>query len=131
MEEAIPGLEPEQRQPCVLVVEDEALIRLHISHELRDSGFSVVEAVSGDEALRVLQTGIAVDVVFTDVRMPGVVDGLDLAASVRKEFENTVVIVTSAHLTADAVSGMFIAKPYRPTHVVATIKQLLARDEEE
>ena len=113
----------------MLVVEDEALIRLLISQELRDGGFSVVEAVSGDEALRVLRTGIAVDVLFTDVRMPGAVDGLDLAAIVRREFESIAVIVTSAHLSAKAVPGLFVTKPYRPTEVVAKIKQLLARDE--
>lgn len=129
MSRVVSELKPERAQPCILVVEDELLIRLLISQELRDSGFRVIEVFSADEALRILQSGVAIDLIFTDVRLPGTIDGLALMAIVLKEFQTIEVVVTSAHLSADAVSCPFFTKPYRPIEVVATIKQLLVKDE--
>ena len=63
----------------VLVVEDEVLIRLYLSEEIRAAGFTVIEAASADEAFEVLKSRNDIDLVLTDIRMPGTMDGLQLA----------------------------------------------------
>ncbi len=121
-----PGLEPET--PTVLVVEDDVLIRLMITGELRSNRLSVVEAANADEALTVLRSSAPVDLLFTDIRMPGSIDGLALAILVRTTHPELKIIITSSHApvwpsrdTADA----FISKPYDPVRVVSQIKELL------
>jgi CheY-like chemotaxis protein len=127
VEEAVPGLGLEERPSCVLVVEDEALIRIFISQELRDSGFTVIEATTADEALRVLKNGVLVDVVFTDVQMPGTLNGLALAAIVAEQFEMPVII-TSGHLTSPPPFDGFFRKPYQTNQVIAAINKLLTKN---
>lgn len=73
-------MEPEpSRGPSILIVEDETLVRMGVAEHLRDAGFTVIEAASGDEARAVLEAGVRVDVVFSDIMMPGAVDGMALA----------------------------------------------------
>ena len=74
---------------CILVVEDELLIRLIVSDELRDAGYDVIEAFNADEALTVLRSLVRVDLVISDVRMPGSLDGLGLLAEVRATWVRT------------------------------------------
>lgn len=99
----------------VLVVEDEFLIRMLVSDHLRETGYTVVEACSGDEAITMLKSGVPVDLVFTDVRMPGQIDGLGLLAYVRRTRPGTPVVMTSGHLaSALALAGGavgFLPKP--------------------
>ena len=73
----------------VLVVEDDVLVRMMIAEELRDAGFSVIEAANADEALTVLDSAIRVELVMTDVFMPGSVDGVGFAAAIRSTFPST------------------------------------------
>ena len=76
------GAQPEtpDRVPAILIVEDDALIRLTLSDHLQDQGFKVLEAATGDEALGVIAAPeFKVDLIFTDVMMPGVTDGFALA----------------------------------------------------
>jgi DNA-binding NtrC family response regulator len=107
--------EPPTSPTRVLVVEDEFLIRISVSDHLRETGFAVVEASNGDEAISVLKAGVAFDVVFTDVRMPGATDGLGLLAYVRATQPGLPVVVTSGHLAPGlAIAGgavEFLAKP--------------------
>ncbi|MBU6464051.1 MAG: response regulator [Bradyrhizobium sp.] len=105
----------------VLVVEDEFLIRLAIAEELRIAGYRVVECRSADEALDLLHSGLSVDVIFTDVRMPGVFDGLDLARSVRDEFPAMHVFVTSTQQPGVEICAPFIPKPYDTSRVIQLI----------
>jgi CheY-like chemotaxis protein len=82
--------------------------------KLRDAGYSVIEAVNGDEALTILNSGATIDLLFTDVSMPGSIDGLGLVAFARASFPNLPVVVTSAHLLpADFVAcgTPFLSKP--------------------
>jgi two-component system, response regulator PdtaR len=79
----------------ILVVEDEALVRLWIADELRTAGFLVIEGVSADEALTVLRGTIPIDLVMTDVRMPGSLDGLGLAETVRALWPDLKIILCS------------------------------------
>ena len=100
---------------CILVVEDELLIRLALSDGLRDAGYQVIESCSGEEALAILDS-VRPDLVISDVRMPGPLDGLGLLAIVRREFATLPVIIVSGHLRpADALADgatRFLAKPY-------------------
>ncbi|HVZ04550.1 response regulator [Hyphomicrobium sp.] len=111
----------------VLVVEDEILIRLSLADELRRAGFFVVEASNADEALSVLKATYDFDLLLTDVRMPGKIDGLALARWVRRNVPDTKVALASANVDA-AADGEFDAvfsKPVWIPDVVARLRQLL------
>jgi DNA-binding NtrC family response regulator len=107
-----------------MVVEDEFLIRIMITDELRRAGYDVVECGSADEAIDVLHSGVTIGVMFTDVRMPGSMDGASLAQAVRREFPALKVITTSAEKPPDTVTGPFVPKPYNPRSVVRLIDAL-------
>jgi CheY-like chemotaxis protein len=119
-----PEVEPQTTPARILVVEDEVLIRALISEELREAGFSVVEASGADEALAFFAGGEHVDLVFTDVRMPGSLTGLDLARTLHALFPALLIVITSGnHGPQDAKGlGVFVPKPYNLREVV----QLLA-----
>jgi CheY-like chemotaxis protein len=71
------------RRPVVLVVEDEFLIRINAAEMMEEAGFEVVEASNADEAVATLEARLDIAVVFTDIQMPGTMDGLKLARAVR------------------------------------------------
>ena len=100
---------------CILVVEDELLIRFPLSEALRDVGFQVIEASNADEALDVLAT-VSPDLVISDVRMPGSLDGLGLLAIIRSRFPSLPVIIVSGHLPPSLAlqdgATQFLSKPY-------------------
>lgn len=114
----------------VLVVEDEILIRIMLSDQLRDAGYQVIEASTADEALALLEI-CHPDLIVSDVRMPGSIDGMGLLAVVRKTLPMLPVIITSAHLqsTVAMAEGAthFIAKPYLMESVVQAVKAELAK----
>ena len=116
---------PTSDATCVLVVEDEFLIRTMVSDALRDAGLAVIEAIDADEAMRVLQSGVAIDLMFSDVRMPGSMDGLALLKTCTELFPDLPVIMTSGHLVpSDAIlSGAkrFLPKPYLPEDAIAAV----------
>lgn len=109
----------------LLIAEDDVLIRGMIAEFLRDVGYDVVEAGNADEAVAVLESGQCVDLLFTDVRMPGSMDGCDLARRVQNDWPATRVILTSGYSNsladARAAHDMVVSKPYRPLSVLATI----------
>ncbi len=112
----------------ILVVEDEPLVRELSVGELADAGFDVREAPTADEALDVLNSGAAIVLVFTDVNMPGDLDGLQLAVMVRERWPKIRVIVTSGggQVGAAQVSppAEFMAKPYALDEMVAAVTRL-------
>ena len=71
------------RRPVVLIVEDECLIRMDAADMIAGAGFEVVEAANGDQAIEILETRRDITVVFTDIQMPGSMDGLKLVRAVR------------------------------------------------
>src|SRR5262249_46023715 len=79
----VPASAPGHARARVLVVEDEIFIRLDVSEALRTAGFEVIEAESADDAVGFMEAGEPVDVVFTDVQLPGLLDGFDLANMMR------------------------------------------------
>lgn len=121
----------EARVSRLLVVEDELLIRMLIADVLRDAGYEVIEAVNGDEALDILKAGVVVDLVLSDVRMPGSTDGLALLAFIRQNLAALPVILTSGHLSPESALAegavKFLAKPYRIQDALAIVDQEVAK----
>jgi CheY-like chemotaxis protein len=118
----------------VLVVEDEILIRWVTSEHLRECGYRVVEAGSGDDAVEVLRrSAYTISVVFSDVMMPGSIDGFALAQWVREHRPDIKVILTSGIATAVAaadapyVEAPVVPRPYSTTELERRIKKLLAQ----
>jgi len=112
----------------ILVVEDEPLIRLMIAEALQDEGFQVVEAGSGDEALAVMESGTAVDLVFADVRMPGTLDGIALMSRLRETRPDLKLAVASGYSPdwpSPNLVDVFIGKPYDVSRAVMRLKALL------
>ena len=97
----------------VLVVEDDVLVRECAVDELNECGFKVLQAATAPEALLLLE-GVHVDVVFTDINMPGEFDGLGLARRVRQRWPDIAIVITSGRGCPDAcVEGArFLPKPY-------------------
>jgi two-component system, response regulator PdtaR len=113
----------------VLIVEDEPLIRLDAAQTLEASGFEVIEASNADEAIKILEDRSDISVVFTDVQMPGSMDGVKLAQAVRKRWPPVKLIITSGRrlsrdLELPEGTG-FISKPYG-TDISDRIRQIVA-----
>jgi DNA-binding NtrC family response regulator len=115
----------------ILLVEDEFLIRMMVSDVLRDAGFDVIEAANADEALTILKSAVRIDLMISDVRMPGSIDGLGLLAVVRGTLPTLPVIITSAHLDPRLAitdgATRFVPKPFSLEFVVAAVRAELAK----
>ena len=107
----------------ILVVEDEFLVNWTTTDELRSSGHEVVSAFSADEAIQILESHPEIRVVFTDIDMPGSIDGLKLAAAVRDRWPPIQVIVTSGKTTPSGLPDKvdFVAKPYTANSLLRMI----------
>jgi len=116
----------------VLIVEDEILIRMVIAEYLRSCGYRVIEAASGDEALVILRhTELEVDVVFSDIEMPGSMDGFELSKWLRANRPGVdVILAGSVARAADAANELCesgpVPKPYEPQLAADRIRQLMA-----
>jgi CheY-like chemotaxis protein len=117
------------RQPIVLVVEDEVLIRMAMAAALRRAGLNVIEACDAAEALEIVHTGVEPDALFTDILMPGPIDGLRLAALLETTFPSMKVFVSSGRVSDSDLKLRlnFIPKPTEPDSVARAIKYVLAR----
>jgi CheY-like chemotaxis protein len=117
-------------QIAVLVVEDEVLIRMDIADQLAGEGFIVFEAENAGRAIEILQREPGIHILFTDIDMPGSMDGLRLSAAVRDRWPPVKIIVTSGHRTVEITDlpdgSVFFSKPYRHAQVVESIKELMA-----
>src|ERR1700685_1747485 len=92
----LPNMRSEKIVPVILIVEDEALVRLSAVGMLEDAGFRMIEAVNSDEALEFLAADSDVQLIFTDVNMPGAIDGLALARKVRDRWPHIGIMIASA-----------------------------------
>src|SRR5580700_1748667 len=113
-----------QKRLVVLVVEDEPLM-------LMDAGFEAIGAKNADEAIRILENRDDIRVVFTDVNMPGSMDGIKLAHAVRNRWPPIEIIVTSGLSLVDAPQllperGIFFPKPYTPAQIATALHRLAA-----
>jgi CheY-like chemotaxis protein len=116
-----------RKAPVVLIVEDEPLIRLGAVGMIEDAGVEIIQAVNADEAIQILENRGDVRVVFTDIHMPGSMDGLDLAHAVRDRWPPIKIIVTSGgeRITEHDLpeGGRFFSKPYNPIQVRDVIRE--------
>jgi DNA-binding NtrC family response regulator len=116
--------------PTVLIAEDEVLIRFALYDGLTDHGVRVLEAGTAAEAIHILEAEPAIDLVFTDIRMPGPLDGLDLVRWVHSHRPGTPVVLTSGGIHKEDIAAdvrddePFIAKPYDLDSVVERITDL-------
>jgi len=110
--------------PTVLIVEDEAIIRDLVVEELEEAGFTVVVAVNADHAISILESRLDIHLVFTDIDMPGSMDGLKLAAAVRDRWPPIHIIITTgkARPLEIPANALFIPKPYLAKNVVTAMK---------
>ena len=124
--------DPQERTPTILIVEDETLIRIALSDYLQECGFKVLEAAHGDEAVTIFEhCPITIDLVFSDVVMPGTTDGFALARWVRTHRPGLPVMLTSGDARkADCARELcerepFLSKPYDLAPLVAQMRAML------
>lgn len=117
-----------KKRPVVLVVEDEFLIREYAVEMVNEAGFEAIEAANADEAIGILECRGDIRIVFTDVHMPGSIDGLKLAQAVRDRWPPIKLIVTSGQMTvpesALPTGGRFFSKPYQPSEIARALHEL-------
>ena len=117
----------------VLVVEDEAMIRMSLVWELEDAGFVVLEAKNADVAMALITDRSDIVVVVTDVRMPGSVDGLGLAAWMREHAASVPIVITTALAEFPDIAAInpaiarIVAKPYSSQEVAAWVREVNSR----
>jgi len=114
----------------VLVVEDEFLSRLHAVSLVEEAGYKAVEASNAEEAIAVLEARKDIRIVFTDIDMPGTMDGLKLAHAIRTRWPPIELIVTSGHFhLSDAEMperGQFFPKPYRDEEIISALHHFVS-----
>ena len=110
----------------ILLVEDEVLVRMVAADVLEDAGFTVLESTNAEEALRLLETRPDVQVLFTDVNMPGALDGLGLAQTVHERSPEVGILIGSGRIRPDPgelpPGTRFIAKPYAPAALTDAVR---------
>ena len=115
-------------RPTILIVEDELLIRLDAIEMIQAAGFETLEAANADEAIAILETRPDIHVLFTDIQMPGSMDGVKLAHFVRERWPPVKIIATSAHTRIEGYQlphgGRFLPKPYSAREVTNHLKEL-------
>ena len=120
----------EPGRPVVLIVEDEFLLRMDAADMVRAAGFEVVEAANADQAIGILEARPDIAVVFTDIQMPGSMDGLRLARAVRGRWPPIKIVATSGHLDVGETElpegGRFLPKPYSPMQVTGVLREVMA-----
>ncbi|WP_112240606.1 response regulator [Hyphomicrobiales bacterium] len=119
-----------QKGTTVIVVEDEVIVRMDIAMSLQDEGFIVLEASNADEAIDLLDAHPEIRLMFTDIDMPGSMDGLKLAEAVRDRWPPVKIIIASGHreLRDDLlpIEGKFFSKPYDHARIISAMREMLA-----
>jgi CheY-like chemotaxis protein len=113
----------------VLVVEDEMLLRMRAVDMVEDAGFTPVEAVDADEAVAILEARSDIALLFTDIQMPGSMDGLKLAHAVHKRWPPIKIILVSGQLKLAnldiPVDSCFFGKPLEAEAVIAQMRSMI------
>jgi CheY-like chemotaxis protein len=117
----------EAKPKAILLVEDESLIRIPIAESLRDIGYEVIEAGNADEAVIIVNSSVHVDLVISDVQMPGQMDGRALVKYLTIERPETPIILASGVLIASDSRDlvMCVRKPYLPSDIAALVKSII------
>ena len=115
-------------RPVVLVVEDELLLRMDAVDMIAAAGFEAVEACDADQAIEILEARRDITVIFTDIQMPGSMDGLKLAKAVRGRWPPIKIIATSGRALVNETDlpegGRFLPKPYSPGQITGVLREL-------
>jgi CheY-like chemotaxis protein len=123
-------IEMARLKPVILIVEDEFLLRMHSLDVIEEAGFEVIPAANADEAIAILTGRSDVHVVFTDIQMPGSMDGLKLARFVRDWWPPIKIVATSGRVLVEEgdlpPGSVFLPKPYLGSEVVAALRELTA-----
>jgi CheY-like chemotaxis protein len=118
----------ESKRPVVLIVEDELLLRMNAVEMVGAAGFEVIEAGNADEAIEILETRPDITVVFTDIQIPGSMDGLKLARAIRGRWPPIKIIATSGRLSVEEIDlpegGRFLPKPYGSHEIAGVLREL-------
>lgn len=117
------------QQAIVLIIEDEPIIRMAVADDFASAGFTVIEAPNADEALAILETQRPITAMFSDIDMPGSMDGLELAHLVRGRWPPVHIVLTSGHKKPQAEQlpdrVRFLPKPYLHQTVIDVLKSLM------
>ena len=112
----------------VLIVEDDFLVRQNAVFLLKEAGFDTLEAGSADEAVVLLEDRQDIKLVFTDINMPGSMDGLELAQAIRHRWPTVELVLTSGYARVQDEDmperGLFLGKPYQPAELVRMVRSL-------
>jgi CheY-like chemotaxis protein len=122
------GSKPPNTRNVVLVVEDEPFVRLFGVDLLEEAGYDVLQAGNADEALRLLEIYPEVRVVFSDIEMPGSLDGLGLARHICQRWPRIGIVLTSGHRVCPEMiprESRFLAKPYDSKALVKHIEEFM------
>ena len=115
----------------ILLVEDELLLRMDSAELIENAGFEVVQAANADEAIDMLTARPDIHVVFTDIQMPGTMDGLKLARFVRDRWPPIKIVATSGLVRVGEddlpAGGVFLPKPYRGEEIIGVLRGLSGR----
>lgn len=116
------------RSAVILVVEDDPILRMSNVTLLEDAGFTVIDAADADEAIAALEQRRDIEIVFTDIEMPGTMDGLRLARAIRDRWPPVRLIISSGRFqptSQDLPDGsLFFAKPFRPDALLAAMHEI-------
>jgi CheY-like chemotaxis protein len=117
------------RPVVVLIVEDDVLIRMNAADVIAADGFEVIEAATADHAITFLENRLDITIVFTDIQMPGSMDGLKLAAAIRRRWPPIMIVATSGLVNVTKKDlpegGRFLTKPYSPEQIIRTLRELI------
>ena len=115
--------------PVVLVVEDEMLLRMRAVDMVEDAGYTPVEAVDADQAVEILESRSDIVLLFTDIQMPGSMDGLRLAHAVRERWPPIKIILVSGQLKRSGIAipadSRFFGKPLTSGEMIAEMQDLI------
>jgi|SRR6478736_814699 DNA-binding NtrC family response regulator len=118
------------RNCAVLVVEDDAILRLHALDIVEEAGFTAIEARNADEAIAILESRTDIALLFTDVNMPGSMDGVKLAHAVRNRWPPIKIVVVSGHVQLDEndlpPNSRFFGKPFEAQKMVSELRELIS-----
>ena len=115
--------------PTVLVVDDDDLVRSGVARSLARLGYRAPSATGPEEALALLRSGRqCIDLLFTDIRMPGAIDGFELARIVRQEFPDIAILLTTgfAGYRPKGLGARILYKPYKLAALAAAVRETLA-----
>ncbi len=111
----------------ILVADDEILVRAMISDELRAEGHTVMEAANADEALEILRSHVRMDLVVTDMQMPGSIDGTELVRTIRRQWPELRVVMISGQAPEQAVRPLldgYLPKPFSHSRLAECVRVL-------